>query len=180
MQGGLPRATSPLQYDTYALLSSVPAQYVFQAVKHRYRKGLCCIRELQPFCWAKYTFHSVSLPRGDGPKPREKTVCDAFLLWEILDNYSEAYSVSWSPNTVLFPAAIMVLLKMGQPWKYPKLHIFHHVGCNHSKLKRAKESIQSTSAANIPRRHRPCTGKLNNKTWSWSSAELPRPRRGSW
>lgn len=49
---------------------------------------------------------------------------------------------------------------MGQPWKYPKLHIFYHTGCYYSRLKRTRESIRSTSAASVPWYRGPCTREL--------------------
>lgn len=54
--------------------------------------------------------------------------------------------------------------KMGQPWKYPKLHISYHVGCYYSKLKRTKESIQCACVANVPRFHHPCARELRTNS----------------
>lgn len=170
MQGRQPGATSALHNDTYAPLSSVLAQYVFWPVKHEYRKGLYCISELQPFCWPKYTFHSISLPWGDGTgwgwskTPGKDWSVMVFSLWKILGSYSEAGTVSRSPNTVLFCAAIMILLKNGATLKVSKLHIFCHFGCYYSELKRTKESIQSTSAANASCYLHPCAKGLKTNS----------------
>lgn len=49
---------------------------------------------------------------------------------------------------------------MEQSWKYPILHIFYHIGCYYSKLKRTKENVQSASAANVSWYSHPHTREL--------------------